>query len=222
MSLKKSKQGILRFFGDHFLYFAVTALCKSLIIIKQNYEVIEKLETGKKNYVIAFWHGTMILPWYLHGAPNFAALTSKSKDGDILAKILKKWRYSVVRGSSSTGGDVALGIMVDYARNKYSIAITPDGPRGPKQEFKAGAVITAKKSGIPLVLAGVGFKKKKTLNNWDKFEVPHFFTKAKIIYSEPIYVDKNLSYEETSAVISMCDKELNKIHQLAQDFNNKL
>jgi lysophospholipid acyltransferase (LPLAT)-like uncharacterized protein len=220
MSLKKSKQGMLRFLGDHFLYYAVTALCKSLKIEKKNFKVIEELKIKKQNFVLAFWHETMILPWYLHGATDFAALTSKSKDGDLLAKILKKWKYQVVRGSSSTGGDVALGIMVDYARNKYSIAITPDGPRGPKQKFKAGAVITAKKSGIPVVLAGVGFKKKKTLNNWDRFEIPHFFTKAKIIYSEPIYIQENLSYEETSAVISRCDEELNKLQQLAQDFTN--
>lgn len=220
MSFKKSKQGILRFLGDHFLYFAVTALCKSLKIEKKNFKVIEELKIKKQNYVLAFWHGTMILPWYLHGATDFAALTSKSKDGDLLAKILKKWKYQVVRGSSSTGGDVALGIMVDYAKNNYSIAITPDGPRGPKQKFKAGAVITAKKSGIPVVLAGVGFKKKKVLNNWDKFEIPHFFTKAKIIYSDPIYVEKNLSYEETSAIIVKCDEKLNSLQQLAQDFTN--
>lgn len=220
MSIKKSKQGILRFLGDHFLYYAVTTLCKSLEIEKTNLKVIEELKIKNQNFVLAFWHGTMILPWYLHGAPDFAALTSKSKDGDLLAKILKRWKYKVVRGSSSTGGDVALGIMVDYAKNKYSIAITPDGPRGPKQKFKAGAVITAKKSGVPVVLAGVGFKKKKTLKNWDQFEIPHFFTKVKIIYSEPIYVQENLSYEETSAVISGCDEELNKLQQLAQDFTN--
>lgn len=220
MSLNESKKGMLRFLGDHFLYYAVTALCKSLKIKKQNYEVIENLKAKKQNYVLAFWHGTMILPWYLHGAPDFAALTSKSKDGDLLAKILKKWKYKVVRGSSSTGGDVALGIMVDYAQNKYSIAITPDGPRGPKYKFKAGAVITAKKSGIPIVLAGVGFKKKKMLSNWDKFEIPYFFTTAKIIYSEPIYVESNLSYEETSEVISRCDENLNKLQQLAQNFTN--
>lgn len=220
MSLRKSKQGILRFFGDHLLDYAVTALCKSLSIEKENYNVIEELKSKNQNYVLAFWHGTMILPWYLHGSQNFAALTSKSKDGDLLAKILKKWKYQVVRGSSSTGGDVALGIMVDYAKNDFSIAITPDGPRGAKQKFKAGAVITAKKSGIPIVLAGVGFKRKKVLNNWDKFEIPHFFTKTKIIYSEPIYIDKNLSYEETSVVIEKCEAELNKLQLSAQDFNN--
>ena len=95
MSLKKSKQNVLRFLGDHFLYYAITALCKSLKIIKQNYKVIEDLNSKNQNYVLAFWHGTMMLPWYLHGAPNFAALTSKSKDGDLLAKILKKWKYQV-------------------------------------------------------------------------------------------------------------------------------
>jgi len=219
MSLKKSKQGFLRFLGDHFLYYAITVLCKSLKIIKHNYQVIENLNSKNQNYVLAFWHGTMLLPWYLHGAPNFAALTSKSKDGDLLAKILKKWKYQVVRGSSSTGGDVALGIMVDYARNKYSIAITPDGPRGPRHKFKAGAVVTAKKTRIPVVLAGVAFKKKKVLSNWDKFEIPYFFTTANVIYSEPIYVDSDLTYEETSAVISKCDKELNKLQLQAQDFN---
>jgi lysophospholipid acyltransferase (LPLAT)-like uncharacterized protein len=218
MSLKKSKQQVLRFLGDYFLYYGITALCKSLKIEKENYAVIENLNSKNQNYVLAFWHGTMMLPWYLHGAPNFAALTSKSKDGDLLAKILKKWKYQVVRGSSSTGGDVALGVMVDYATNKYSIAITPDGPRGPRQNFKAGAVVTAKKTKIPVVLAGVGFKRKKILSNWDKFEIPYFFTCAKVVYSDPIYVDSNLTYDETSAIISKFDAELNMLQQQAQDF----
>jgi len=219
MSLKKSKQGVLRFLGYHFLYYVLNILCKSLKIVRQNYEVIERLNKDKQNYVLAFWHGTMLLPWYLHGSQNFAALTSKSKDGDLLARILKKWKYKVIRGSSSTGGDVALGIMVDYAKNKYSIAITPDGPRGPRQNFKAGAVITAKKTGIPLILAGVGFKRKKFLSNWDKFEIPYFLTTAKIIYSDPVYIKSKLTYEETSAVISRCDAELNKLQLEAQDFS---
>ena len=219
MSLKKSKQGVLRFLGHHFLYYILTTLCKSLKIVRQNNQVIETLNKNNQNYVLAFWHGTMLLPWYLHGSKNFAALTSKSKDGDLLAKILKKWKYKVIRGSSSTGGDVALGIMVDYAKNRYSVAITPDGPRGPRHNFKAGAVVTAKKTGIPLILAGVGFKRKKFLSNWDKFEIPYFFTTAKIVYSDLVYVNSNLTFEETSAVISSCNAELNKLQEQAQNFS---
>ena len=220
MNLKKTQQDSLRFASQFFIVQGITALCKSLKITMQNSEAIEKLKSEKQNFVLAFWHGTMLLPWYLHGNPSFAALTSKSKDGDLLAKILRKWNYEVVRGSSSVGGDVALGILIDYTKNDYSIAITPDGPRGPRHKFKAGAVITAKKANVPIILSGVGYKKRKVLKNWDKFEVPFFFSSAKIIYSDPIYVSKELDYDETSDVIEKCETELNLLQQKAQAFNN--
>ena len=217
MNLKKTKQDILRFTGNYFLFNAVNVLCKTLRITFVNKEVIDELEK-QKNYVFGFWHGTMLLPWYLNRNKKFAALTSKSKDGNLLAKILKNWKYEVVRGSSSVGGEVALGIMVDYAKNNYSIAITPDGPRGPLHKMKAGAVITAKKSGIPLVLVGIGFEKKRILKSWDKFEIPKMFSRVKVIYSEPIYVDKNLSYDETSKIIEFCENKLNEIQTEAGKF----
>ena len=220
MNLKKAQQDALRFASQFFITGGVTALCKSLKINVQNGATIENLKSEKQNFVLAFWHGTMLLPWYLHGNPSFAALTSKSKDGDLLARILKKWKYNVVRGSSSVGGDVALGIMIDYTKNDYSIAITPDGPRGPRHKFKAGAVITAKKANVPIVLSGVGYKKRKVLKNWDKFEIPFFFSRAKIIYSDPIYVSNELNYDETSDVIEECETKLNLLQQQAQIFNN--
>ena len=219
MKLKEAKQNSLRFIGQMFLANIITALCKSLKVIKISDEAIKKLDNENKNYILAFWHGTMLLPWYLHGKPNCAALISKSKDGDLLAKILKHWKYNVVRGSSSTGGDIALGIMIDFAKNDYSVSITPDGPRGPAHKFKAGAVITAKKSKVPLILAGVRYQKKKGLSNWDKFEVPHFFSQAIIIYSEPIFIEPNLSYEETSNIIIDCEKKLNELQREAQNFH---
>ncbi len=143
---------------------------------------------------------------------------SKSKDGDLLARLLKHWDYNVVRGSSSEGGDVALGIMVDYAKNESSIAVTPDGPRGPARKLKAGAVITSKKSGLPLTLVGIGFQKKRKLKSWDNFEIPLPFSKAKVIYSEPITVRKDLSYEETSQIIADCELKLNEIQDEASRF----
>lgn len=213
--MKKVKQSILRLLGNYFLKSAINFLCKTLKIEKINQQVVDKLNEQNQNYVLAFWHSTMLLPWYVHRNQNFAALTSLSKDGDLLARQLKSWNYKVVRGSSSKGGDVALGIMVDLAKNKYSVAITPDGPRGPVRKFKAGAVITAKRSGIPLVLAGVGFQKKKKLKSWDSFEVPKFFSKAKIVYSEPIIVNSELSYEETSEIIKKCEQILNELQDSA-------
>jgi lysophospholipid acyltransferase (LPLAT)-like uncharacterized protein len=153
----------------------------------------------------------MLLAWYLHRNKDFTALISKSKDGDLLEKILKHWKYNVVRGSSSKGGDVALGIMVDSARNNESVVITPDGPRGPINRMKAGAVITAKKSKIPLVLVGIGYNKKRILKSWDKFEIPKFFSVAKAVYSDPIYINSDLSFSETSEIILNCERKLNEL-----------
>lgn len=217
MKLRKFRQDTLRFFGHFILVHLVNVLCKTLRITEKNKSVIDELEKSNRNYVLAFWHGSMLLPWYIHRGKRMIALISKSKDGDLLARVLKNWKYGVIRGSSSTGGDVALGIMVDYGKNKHSITITPDGPRGPRHKLKAGAVIAAKKSGLPLILAGVGIEKKRSLNSWDKFSVPNFFTKVGVIYSEPVYVDNSLSYEETSKIIDECEVKLNQLQEDAEN-----
>ena len=219
MTLKIIKHDVLRFIGNYTLFFGINILFKTLRISFINKKVIDELERDGNNYVLAFWHGTMLLPWYLHRKKNFAALISKSKDGDLLGKILKRWNYNVIRGSSSVGGDVALSIMVDYAKNNNSIAITPDGPRGPAFKLKAGAIITSKKSGLPLVLLGIGFKNKKLLKSWDSFQVPFFFTKATAVFSDPIYVDNKLGYDDTSKIIENCERQLRKLQEAADKFN---
>ena len=218
MNTKQVKQDTLRFLGSLILKHSLDALCRTLRVSYKNKKVIEDFRKKKQNYVLAFWHGTMLLPWFLHRNDGFAALTSKSKDGDLLAKQLKHWKYKVVRGSSSKGGDVALGFMIDLAKNGYSVAITPDGPRGPEHEFKAGAVITAKKSRVPVVLMGIGVKSKKKLKSWDKFQIPNPFSNVKVIYSDPVYVDSKLSYDDTSKIIEACEYELNELQKEAEKF----
>ncbi len=218
MKARKLRQDFLRLIGQYIISIAVSVLCKTLRVTVTNSETLEQLAKENKNFIFAFWHGTMLLPWHLNRNKNVAALTSKSKDGDLLARLLKSWNYQVIRGSSSSGGEIALGIMVDYARNKNSVAITPDGPRGPAKKLKAGAVVTAKKSGLPLVLIGVGYNKKRVLRNWDSFQIPAFFSKANAIYSEPIIIDKNLDYEATSEMINMCEAKLNELQVKAERF----
>ena len=218
MKIRKLEQAFLRKLGQYTLFQIVNVLCKSLRITFKNKEVIDKLENENQKFVLAFWHGSMLLPWYLHRYKNFVGLTSKSKDGDLLTRVLKLWKYNVVRGSSTEGGEVALGILLDYAKNGCSISITPDGPIGPYRKMKAGAVIAAKKSGLPLVLVGVGFKSKRNLKSWDKFTVPKLFTKAKVVYSKPIIINKDLSYNETSKMIEKCEEILNEIQNEAEIF----
>jgi Uncharacterized protein conserved in bacteria len=221
MNFRKCKQDILHIIGLFVLSQAVDLLCKSLKVTFKNKEIINNQVNQNRNFVLAFWHGQMLLAWYLHRNKNFTALISKSQDGDLLEKILKHWKYNVIRGSSSNGGEVALGIMVDYARNNETVVITPDGPRGPINKMKAGAVITAKKSRTPLILFGIGYKKKRVLKSWDKFEIPKFFSEAKAVYSDPVYVNSDLSFAETSELILNCEQKLNELQIEANNFRNK-
>jgi lysophospholipid acyltransferase (LPLAT)-like uncharacterized protein len=221
MNFRKCKQDILHIIGLFVLSQAVDLLCKSLKVTFKNKEVINNQVNQNRNFVLAFWHGQMLLAWYLHRNKNFTALISKSQDGDLLEKILKHWKYNVIRGSSSNGGEVALGIMVDYARNNETVVITPDGPRGPINKMKAGAVITAKKSRTPLILFGIGYKKKRVLKSWDKFEIPKFFSEAKAVYSDPVFVNSDLSFTETSELILNCEQKLNELQVEANNFRNK-
>ncbi len=216
MKLKEVNKKVLRFLGNHFLHTAISALCNSLKINQINFETVKKLQENKQNFVLAFWHGTMLVPWYLQRNNNFAALVSPSKDGELLFRLLKKWNYNVVRGSSNESGSEALDKLINFANENFSVSITPDGPKGPQFKMKAGAVVTAKKSGIPIILLGIHYEKKRKLKSWDKFEIPEFFSKVNVIYSDPVYIDKDLNFEMTSEKILQCESLLNEIQKKAE------
>jgi len=218
MIIKTLKKKLLLFLGNNLLGFVIRVLCKTVKYKIINKNCIDSLKKKNQNYVLGFWHGTMLAPWYLHRNSNFAAIVSKSKDGEILSKILKVWNYYVARGSSHKGGKEAVKQLLNFASKKKSVAITPDGPTGPEHKMKPGAVITAKKSGIPLVLVGIGYSKYYQLNSWDKFQIPRFFSTATIIYSDPVFIDDRLDFDSTDLIIKKCEQTLNKLQKEAQTF----
>ncbi len=218
MNLKEIKRSVLRFLGNHLINFLVPVLCKTLRFEVINFDAVSELDSKGQNYVTAFWHSSMLIPWYLQRERKFAALVSQSKDGEILTRLLQKWDYKVARGSSNIGGKEALEILISYAETGYKIAVTPDGPKGPPYKMKAGAAITAKKVGIPLFLCAVGIKNYWELNSWDSFQIPKFFTTVKVVYSSPKFISRELNYEETSAKILELESELNLMQKEASKF----
>ncbi len=215
MKIKNIWRKFLRFLGVHLLYFVVNLLCKSLKIKTKNRSAVRMLIKRKEIFVAAFWHGTMLLPWYMFKNQKGAALVSQSEDGELLARILKRWNYKLIRGSSNAGGKAALSDIVNAASEKRRVFITPDGPRGPMHKFKAGAVITAKRAGIPLVLIGVHYHSNREFKSWDKFQMPKLFSKVSLVFSDPIYVDADQTFEETSRTIAECEELLNHLQMEA-------
>ena len=132
--------------------------------------------------IIMFWHGDMLVGWYSVRKQRPIALVSKSKDGNFLAAVLQKWGYKLSRGSSKKSGMEALTIAMDAVKNGEcnSLIITPDGPRGPRHEYKRGASIAARELNLSLFHLHMDYASRKTLKSWDKFEVPMPFSKVSI------------------------------------------
>ena len=130
-----------------------------------------------------FWHNRLfIIPWfYSHymsrrDCPRHSkALTSASKDGEILAAFLARFDIGAIRGSSSRRGAVAMLEMVRTAEEGYDIAITPDGPRGPKYQLNPGVVTLAQKANIPILPISVFYSRYWELKSWDAFQIPKPF-----------------------------------------------
>ncbi len=162
---------------------------------RNHYE--ELLESGRP-FVLVFWHGEMLMGWYFHRHRNYNCLVSMSKDGDVLAGILKRWKYNVIRGSSSRGGKEARRIMEAVIRDNKILVVTPDGPRGPKYEMKMGAIRTAQRTGVPVLavrcIADAGYRFK----SWDRFTIPLPFSKITLRYLEPNYIEPGLEGEALS------------------------
>ena len=217
MQIKIIKQNILRSLGNFSIGWLINTLLKTVRIRIHNKEILAELKKNNQPFIAAFWHGKMLVPWYICKKSKFSALVSQSKDGDLLTKVLNKWKYSVIRGSSHKGGKEALQNMIEIANSGNSLAVTPDGPTGPINKFKAGAVITARESGIPIILLGVGFNRKTILRSWDKFEIPKPFAKAEVLVSEIIYIDNELDYDGTNKMILMCEDKLNELNKKAEN-----
>ncbi len=184
-------------------------ICSTYRIVIKNPDVLKNLKG--KNFVVAFWHGSMVVGWYLQRKNNIHALVSQSKDGAILSTILESWGYKMIRGSSHRGGKEALQEMVAIVKSGASLAVTPDGPKGPKHVMKFGAVRVAQLARVPLVLISINNQKKKLLQSWDRFEIPMPFSKVQVQYIGPFFIDPDLTGEPLNEEVRRIETEWNSI-----------
>jgi lysophospholipid acyltransferase (LPLAT)-like uncharacterized protein len=140
--------------------------------------------------VFALWHGQLLAPTYAHRHENMVTLASQSGDGEYIARMLDHWGYHAVRGSSSRGGDSALRELVRLVRAGRSVALTADGPRGPRHRLKYGVLQIAQLTGAPVIAVGTAVERAWTLNTWDRFTVPKPFTRIRNVYSDPQVIDR--------------------------------
>lgn len=131
---------------------------------------------------------------------GLAAMISASKDGGLLATVLKKFGVEAVRGSSSRRGRQALLESTTWLEKGFHIAITPDGPRGPCYQVQDGVIALAQVTGSPIIPVSARIRGKICLRNWDRFQIPLPFAKCEIHFGKPVNIPREPSDEEKEKV----------------------
>jgi lysophospholipid acyltransferase (LPLAT)-like uncharacterized protein len=142
-------------------------------------------------YLYAFWHENLLLPAYHYGLRNIWVLISEHADGELIATACRHLGFSVVRGSLTRGGVKAVRSMLSLSR-KGHLAITPDGPRGPRRHLQPGLVYLASRTGLPIIPVGIAYERAWRLRSWDRFALPWPWSAAWVVTGAPVVVPPDL------------------------------
>jgi lysophospholipid acyltransferase (LPLAT)-like uncharacterized protein len=195
--------------------------CRTLRITFVNKEVPDRLRAEGRNIIFAFWHGRQFMLFHTHRKLGVVIPASESRDGEIQAGVLTRFGFEVVRGSSKRKGAQALLGLVDGLRRGRHIALAVDGPRGPLYEVKQGVTYLAGKLDKPIVPVITSAKRFWILEKiWDKYLLPVPFTRAVVMYGEPITVS-GLSEELLEAKRRELQKALNLLMTEADGYFTK-
>ncbi len=140
-----------------------------------------------------FWHNRMLIvpglySRYTRKFRQAAVLTSASRDGAMLASVMRRFGLEAVRGSSSRRGAQAMIECRRLLKKNYYIGITPDGPRGPVYEMQPGVVQLARLCAVPIVPITVEYEKSWRLKSWDRFFIPKPFSVVRVRFLPFVHV----------------------------------
>lgn len=144
-------------------------------------------------------------------AAGLAALVSASRDGGFLAAVLECYGVQPVRGSSSRRGPQALLELTTWAERGYDLAITPDGPRGPRYVVQEGVIALAQVTGLPIVPASYRLSWRVRLRSWDGFLVPLPFSVWEVVLGPRLWVPREASETERESLRQELERRLRTI-----------
>jgi len=185
-------------------------------------DVSGPLQESGEGFIVCVWHSRFLMAnagWTkMTQKPHF--LISKSRDGDLVAAIGKFFGINVIRGSrrakykdKDKRGSGALREMIDVLNQGDCVAMTPDGPRGPRMRMGEGPLRLAKLSGAPIVAYALSVSNNKLFNSWDRFMFPLPFGRGAIIFAGPLRVAKNASNADIELARKKLEDMLNQATQ---------
>ncbi len=195
----------------------VNVLMRTTRLKVVNREVQDHFLTNRdKAGIFCFWHGKIVLPYHTYRHKGIYILISQHRDGELISKMVECNGYKPVRGSSTRGGTRSVKEMLKIARKGNLIAITPDGPKGPKHHLKEGAIFLAQMTGAPLNTMGIGFSKFWEVHDWSGIQIPKPFARTVIYFGKEFCVPRKIEPEKFEQYRTEVEAELIRCNEEAQ------
>lgn len=171
--------------------------------------------TGPQRFTFSMWHDQIVMAVFSLRTWNLAGLISQHRDGGYLADSVLIAGIQPVRGSTSRGGAEAVSEIL--SRPELHLAMTPDGPRGPRRKMKEGIVFIASRSGRPIVPTALVCSRQWSVpGSWTDMAIPKPFSKVVLIAGTPITVPVDLPREEMTAWAEFVSNEMARLELLAE------
>lgn len=143
-------------------YAVIRALGATLRIRTLHADRVKAFWEAGRPVIIAFWHGRQIMMPLCYAGSRLSIMISEHRDGELIHRIVRRFGFDTVRGSTTRGGARALRQMARLGRSGADLAVTPDGPRGPRCVAQAGVVELAKLTGLPIIPLTFSASKKNS------------------------------------------------------------
>ena len=181
-----------------------------------SYEEGAQQTLGQRPLVASFWHSCIIPATYICRGLGVRVMSSYSYDGEYMGRIIKKFGYVPVKGSSSRNPVRALLGLRRALDEGWTVAFTLDGPRGPRHKVKPGPVGLGRSAGLPLTAFHVGVDRGWTLRSWDRMVIPKPFSRVLIRFGKLIHVPTDASDEDLARYNDELQSTLDRVCEFAE------
>ncbi|XZE55378.1 lysophospholipid acyltransferase family protein [Planctomycetaceae bacterium SH139] len=183
-------------------------------LFDQRIDPIDPRFRGPVIYI--FWHEYIPFMFYLRGHCQISMLVSRHRDAELLSQAASIMGFDLVRGSTRRGAIAALRTLIRKGQG-MNLALTPDGPKGPRRQLAPGCLYLSAKLNIPLVPIGLGYDRPwRNGRAWDQFAIPRPWSRACAAVGQPIQIPTKLPKPEIERWRLQIEHLLNQLTAAAE------
>jgi lysophospholipid acyltransferase (LPLAT)-like uncharacterized protein len=196
-------------------YWAIRLIGPTLRV-SVSYEEGAQKTLDQRPLVASFWHACMIPASYIWRDFGIRVMSSNSYDGEYMGRIIRRFGFVAVKGSSSRNAVRALLGLRRALEEGWTVAFTLDGPRGPRRKVKPGPTALARSSGCAMTMFHAAVDKAWVLHSWDRLMIPVPFSRVLVRFGKLIPVPPNATDEDIEGYTAELQSSLDRVCEFAE------